>query len=189
MKTATLMSRTLLALVAATALSWSQTGPGRGPGGMGGGEARMMAGAPMAPASGLNNATRIKVLDQQIAFVRNTAELRTDLAVRRLELQKLLLAAQPDSIAIDSKYAEIGRIQNELEQAALLSTTAMAKLVPDKERGRYSLSMMNYGVMDGYGVGNGMVSGYGVGYGVPRGYCPYCVMVGTDPGSGGFNWW
>jgi hypothetical protein len=189
MRINTMMARILLTLALPAALAWPQTGQVRGSGRMGGGMMRLMAGAPMARTSGLSNATRIKMLDQQIAFVRNTADLRTDLAVRQLELQKLLLAAESDSIAIDSKYAEIGRIQNELEQAALLSTTAMGKLVPDNERGRHSLNMLNYGVMDGYDVGSGMVSGYGVGYGAPRGYCPYCVMMGTDPGGGGYNWW
>jgi hypothetical protein len=182
-------ARTLLALAATAALSWSQTGFGRVPGRMGGGMVGMKGGAPAVRRSGISNATRVKILEQQIAFVRNTAQLRTDFAVRRLELQELLLAPEPDSIAIDSKYAEIGRIQRELEKVALLSTTAMAKLVPDSERGRYSLSMMNYGIMDGYDVGNGMVSGYGVGYGVPRGYCPYCVMMGADLGNDGFSWW
>ncbi len=188
MKTNTLTVRTLLALVASVALAWSQAGYGRGPGMMGATKG-MMAGTPAPRSSSLSNATRIKMLDQQIAFVRNTAELRTDLAVRRLELQELLLAPKPDSIAIDSKYAEIGRIQSELNQAAVLSTTAMAKLIPDNERGRYSQDMMNYGMMGGYGPGYGMMSGYGVGYGVPNGSCPYCVMMGTDPGNGGFNWW
>ncbi len=186
-----LTARAVVSVFVLVALSLSQPvdSRARGPGMMSGGMTRMMAGAPIARTSGIRNTTRIKMLDQQIAFIRNTAELRTDLAVRQLELQELLLAAKPDSIAIDSKYAEIGRIQNELEQAALLSTTEMAKLVPDNERGRYSLGMMNYGMMDGYGAPNGMVSGYGVGYGVPRGYCPYCAMMGSDPGSGGFNWW
>jgi hypothetical protein len=182
-------ARTLLGLAATAALLFSQNGFTRGPGTMGRDMPGLAAGAPATWASGLSNATRIKMLEQQIAFIRNTAQLRTDLSVRRLELQELLLAAKPDSIAIDSKYAEIGKIQNELDQASLLSTTEMAKLVPDNERGRYSLRMLNYGVMSGYDVGNGMVSGYGVGYGVPRGYCPYCVMMGADPGSGGFNWW
>ena len=140
------------------------------------------------PGTALSPTTRAKIIEQQIEFVRNTSKLRTDLTIRQLELQELLLAARPDSIAVDSKYAEIGRIQGELQQAAVLSNTAIARLVPDSERGRYNLGMMNNG-MGGYRMGYGMMPGYGTGLGTPPGYCPYCAMMGSVPGNGGFSWW
>jgi len=183
-----LTAKAVVMLFALAALSLSQPADsrGRGPGMMGGGMMGMMAyghGNAAQFGTGLSVATRVKILDQQIDFIRNTAQLRTDLAVRQLELQELLLTPKSDSLAIDAKYAEIGRIQNDLQQAALLSNTAIAKLVPDNERGRYSLGMTNNGMMGGYGMGHGMMPGYGAGLGTPPGHYPYCAMMGTVPGS------
>jgi len=177
-----LTAKAVISLLVLAASSWSQPAysRGRGPGMMGYG-----LGNAAQLSTGLSAATRVKIIEQQIDFIRNTAQLRTDLAVRQLELQELLLAPKPDSIAIDSKYAEIGRIQNDLQQAALLSNSAIAKLVPDNERGRYNVGMMG----SGFEGGHGMMPGYGAGLGTPPGYCPYCAMMGTVPGSGGFSWW
>jgi hypothetical protein len=179
-------------LVAAPLPAQPASGRG-GMGMMGSGESGLGSrGWGAQPVVGLSPATRIAIIKQQIDFVRSTSQLRTDLAVRQLELEQLLLAEKPDSIAIDAKYAEIGKIQGDLQQAAVLSNTAIAQLVPNNERARFSLGVMDYAMRYGYGPDFGLglgIAGYGAGYGVPRGYCPYCTMMGSIPGNGGFSWW
>jgi Spy/CpxP family protein refolding chaperone len=186
----------LLAL-AGMSLADADDQQGYGPGTMmGGGMGRGMMGYAHQPGiypnGDLSAATRSMIIDEQIAYVRNTSQLRTDLAVRRLELEKLLMADKRDTSAINAKYEEIGNLQYRLQQATLASNSAMDKLVPNAERGHYGLNMvgygMNYGMM-GYGRGYGVMGGYGPGYGMMDGYGPGYGMMGTAPGTCGPGCW
>jgi Spy/CpxP family protein refolding chaperone len=189
-----------MALLALISLSWADAddAQGYGPGMMmsGGMMGRGMMGySPRAaayPNRDLSVATRSKMIDEQIAYIRNTAQMRTDLAIRRLELEKLLMADQRDTNAVNAKYEEIGNLQYRLQQAAMASNSAVDKLVPSSERGRYGWNMMGYGMgygMMGYGAGYGMMGGYGPGYGMMGGYAPGYGMMGAAPGSCGPGCW
>jgi Spy/CpxP family protein refolding chaperone len=204
------LSFPIIALLAIVGISLADAddAQGNGPGMMMGGGMMgrgMMGYAPQTgvyPNRDLSAGTKSKVIDERIAFIQNTAQLRTDIAVRRLELEKLLIADRRDTNAVNAKYEEMGNLQYRLQQAALASNSAINKLVPDAERGGYGWNMMGYGMgygmmgygagygmMGAYGPGQGMAGGYGPGYGMMGGYGMGYGMMGTPPGSCGPGCW
>ncbi|UCG44310.1 MAG: hypothetical protein JSU73_06830 [candidate division WOR-3 bacterium] len=82
---------------------------------------KSVTGTPSTPP---DRATTVQALDEQIKFVKETAQLRTDLVVSQLEMRKLWLASQPDADKLSAKMLEILRIQKKLAELGPAMTGA-----------------------------------------------------------------
>ena len=86
----------------------------------------------------LDTKTRLKLLDTRIAHLNATGRLKTDLAVKRLEAEKLELAKKPDA-EILAKKKEINALKAQLEDAKLEYEQKVNKLVPEGDYEWYIL--------------------------------------------------
>lgn len=77
----------------------------------------------------LDTASRLKLMDAKIAHLKATGQLKTDLAVKRVEVEKLELAKKPDA-EITAKKKEINALKARLADAKLDYEQKVKKLVP-----------------------------------------------------------
>jgi hypothetical protein len=89
----------------------------------------------------LDTAARLKLLDAKITHLKATGQLKTDLAVKRVEAEKLELAGKPDA-GIFAKQKEINAIKAQLADAELDYEQTVKKLVPED---MYELYMLGIG--------------------------------------------
>jgi len=89
----------------------------------------------------LDTAARLKLLDARIAHLKATGQLKTDLAVKRVEVEKLELAAKPDAEVV-AKKKEMNALKAELADAKLDYEQTVKKLVPED---MYELYMLGDG--------------------------------------------
>lgn len=89
----------------------------------------------------LDTAARLKLLDAKITYLRATGQLKTDLAVKRVEAERLRLAGRPDADVVARKK-EINALNAKLEDASLDYEQVVKKLVPD---GMVDLYMLGLG--------------------------------------------
>lgn len=88
----------------------------------------------------LDAETRIKLLDAKISYIKATGQLKTDLAVKRVEAEKLDLAKKPDA-EIMVKKKEINALKARLADAKLDYELKVKKLVPDDMVDLYMLGL------------------------------------------------
>jgi len=86
----------------------------------------------------LDAGTRLKLLDAKIALLRATGQLKTDLAIKRAEVEILELAKKPDA-EILAKKKEINALKAQLEDAKLEHEQTVKKLVPEGDYEWYIL--------------------------------------------------
>ena len=93
----------------------------------------------------LDTAARLKLLDAKITQLKTTGQLKTDLAIKRIEAEKLELAGKPDAEVV-AKKKEINALKAKLADAKLDYEQTVKKLVPEDV---YDLYMLGLGDEDG----------------------------------------
>ncbi len=88
----------------------------------------------------LDAETHLKLLDARIGYLRATAQLKTDVAVKRLEVKKLELAKKPDAEVVARKK-EINALKARLADAELDYEQTVKKLAPKGMAELYLLSI------------------------------------------------
>ena len=71
--------------------------------------------------------------EERLVFQENTSELRSELAKKKLEMQKLLLAESPDLTKVNDLVDEIAAIQAEIQKKAI-EFRLKVKSLPTKEQ-------------------------------------------------------
>ena len=89
----------------------------------------------------LDTAARLKLMDATIAHLKATGQLKTDLAVKRVEAEELELAGKPDADVV-AKKKEINALKAQLADAKLDYEQTVRKLVPED---MYELYMLGDG--------------------------------------------
>jgi hypothetical protein len=84
--------------------------------------------------------TRLKLLDAKIAHLKATGQLKTDLAVKRVEAEKLELTKKPDA-QITAKKKEINALKVRMADAKLDYEQKVKKLVPEDMVDLYMLGL------------------------------------------------
>jgi hypothetical protein len=84
--------------------------------------------------------TRLKLLDAKIAHLKATGQLKTDLAVKRVEAEKLELTKKPD-VQITAKKKEINALKARMADAKLDYEQKVKKLVPEDMVDLYMLGL------------------------------------------------
>lgn len=97
---------------------------GWGPGSMGHSTTAVQKSVTGTSGTPPDGATSVKALDEQIKFVKETAQLRTELVVSQLEMRKLWLASEPDPDSLSAKMLDILRIQKKLTELGPAMTGA-----------------------------------------------------------------
>jgi Spy/CpxP family protein refolding chaperone len=163
-----------IALISASLLASSALAQGYGRGrGMGG------RGCGMGPGTcwlfdvpNLTEEQLAKMTDLQKGFIKETSKLRSELAVKRIELNQLLAKARPTKEAVMAKQKEFTPLQSELQQKCLSNQLEIRKILSEEQLshipympGSYANPFSNYsqGQMRGYGPPQGL--GYGPGRG------------------------
>ena len=93
----------------------------------------------------LDTAARFKLLDAKITHLKATGQLKTDLAIKRVEVEKLELSGKPDAEVVAMKK-EINALKAKLADAKLDYEQTVKKLVPEDV---YDLYMLGLGDEDG----------------------------------------
>ena len=88
----------------------------------------------------LDTDTRLELMDAKIAHLKATGQLKTDLAVRRVEAEKLELAKKPDA-QITAKKKEINALKARMADAKLDYEQKVKKLVPEDMVDLYMLGL------------------------------------------------
>jgi hypothetical protein len=88
----------------------------------------------------LDTDAHLKLLDAKIAFLKATGQLKTDLAIKRVEVEKLELARKPDSDIVARKK-ELNALKARLADARLDYEQAVRKLVPEDMADLYMLGL------------------------------------------------
>jgi Spy/CpxP family protein refolding chaperone len=117
-----------------------------------------------------------KLADMQKKHIEETAQLRTSLAVKGIELDQLLDQAQPNTEAVLAKQKEMSGLQTQLQEKCLRRQMEMRSLLTDEQRAelinRFDRDdQFGPGWMGGGGPRQGKGSGRGKGYG--GGGCGY----------------
>ena len=88
----------------------------------------------------LDTDAHLSLLDAKIAYIKATGQIKTDLAVKRAEAEKLELAKKPDSDIVAMKK-EINALKTRLTNARLDYEQAVKKLVPEDLADLYLLGL------------------------------------------------
>ena len=149
-----------------SAMAW-RGGMGRGMGGCGWG---------WGPGScmlfSLPNLTEdqsLKMADIQKNFIKENSKLKSDLAVKRIELNQLLAQPQTKTDEVMAKQKELSNLQSQLQQQCLRNQLEMRKILTDEQ-----LSQLPYGLGSDANYFPGLM----------RGYVPLQGQ-GFSPGRGG----
>lgn len=120
-----------------------------------------------------------KLATLQKNHIQETATLRTDLALKRIERDQLLAQPQPNRDEILAKQREITDLQAQLQQKALTRELELRTILTSEQ-----LNQLNYGygsnpnLLPGWGAGpppgQGFRPGRGRGWMKPRGRCGSC---------------
>ena len=164
----TLLGITLICtfLLTSSAMAW-RGGMGRGMGGCGlGPDGWMFFSVP-----NLTEEQSAKLTDRQKSFIANTSNLRSDLAVKRMELNQLLRQSQPKTEEVMAKQKELSDLQSQLQQKCLSKQLDMRKILTDEQRSQ----LPPYG----YGPRANMPPGWMRGFGPSQGQS-------FGPGGGGY---
>jgi hypothetical protein len=89
----------------------------------------------------VDTAARLKLLDARITQLKTTGQLKTDLAIKRIEVEKLELSGKPDAEVV-AKKKEMNALKARLADAKLDYEQTVKKLVPED---MYELYMIGDG--------------------------------------------
>ena len=149
-----------------SAMAW-RGGMGRGMGGGGlGPDGCMFFSVP-----NLTEEQSAKLTDLQKSFIMDTSKLRSDLAVKRIELNQLLRQSQPKTEEVMAKQEELSDLQSQLQKKCLSKQLDMRKILTDEQLSQIPPS--------GYGPGANNPPGWRRGYGPSQGQS-------FGPGGGGY---
>ena len=157
-------------LLTSSAMAW-RCGWGRGMGGWGCG-----LGPGTCWSFGIPNLTTeqsAKLTDLQKNFIDETSKLRSELAVKRIELNQLLSQPQLNPEEVMAKQKELTQLQSELQQKYLSKQLNMRKIFSEEQ-----FSQLPYGYGPNANPFPNYPPGWMRGYGPPQGQ-------GFVPGRGG----
>ncbi len=145
-------------LLTSSAMAW-RGGMGRGMGGFGAGP----DGCIFFSVPNLAEEQSAKLTDLQKSFIMDTSKLRSDLAVKRIELNQLLRQSQPKKEEVMAKQEELSNLQSQLQQKCLSKQLDMRKILTEEQLsqlppyglGPYQGSTRGYGPQQGQGFGPG----------------------------------
>jgi Spy/CpxP family protein refolding chaperone len=126
-----------------------------------------------------------KLADLEIKYRGDILNINNEIAKKDLELRKLMLAAKPDTKAIEKLENEIVKLQNNHYNVTLDYRNKSRSILTDEQLKTAPYAFMGPGLCPYYGGGSGydyggMMGGYG-GYGPGYGG----MMGGYGPGYGG----
>lgn len=157
-------------LLASNAMAW-RCGAGRG---MGGGGWGCGMGPGICWSYGIPNLTAeqsTKLTDLQKKHIEETSKLRSELAVKRIELDQLLTKSQPNPEEVLAKQNELTQLQSQLQQKYLNNQLKMRNTFSAEQISQLSYGftpgaypspgwMRDYGPPQGQGFGPGRGRGY-----------------------------
>lgn len=163
-----------IALISASLLASSAIAQGYGMGrGMGGRGCGMGSGTCwLFDVPNLTEEQSAKMTDLQKSFIKETLKLRSELTVKRIELNQLLAKNRPNTEEVMAKQKEFTQLQPQLQQKCLSNQLEMRKILSEEQlsqipyrSGYYANPFPNYsqGQVRGYGHPQGL--GYGPGRG------------------------
>lgn len=155
---------TVALFLTSSSMAW-RGGMGRGMGGCGLG----FDGCIHFSVPNLTEEQSAKLTDCQKRFVMDTSQIRSDLAVKRIELNQLLSESQPKTEQVLAKQKELSNLQSQLQEKCLSKQLDMRKILTEEQRSQLPTF--------GYGPGTENPAGWMRGYGPPRGQ-------GFGPGGG-----
>lgn len=161
LKTIFLLTLVVSLVGTTSALAWDGMGRGKG-------------GGRMAKHWMLMNLTPEQagqVFDLRQKFMNDTAEIRKNMMVKRVELAQLWKAEKPDDQAILAKVKELGALKAQFMEKAVAQRLALRKIAPEA---------MGNCPMFGPGMGPGPMMGPGKGPGPGKGRSQ---GAGLSPGS------
>ena len=94
----------------------------------------------------LDTATRLKLLDAKISHLKATGPVKTDLAIKRLEAEKLDLSGRPDAEVLARKK-EVNALKAKLEDMKLDYEQQVKKLAPEGMAELYLLDLDDAGAL------------------------------------------
>lgn len=122
-----------------------------------------------------------KLAHFQKAHIEETSALRTELSIKRIELNQLLAQPQPQKDEALQLQKEISTLQSQLQQKCLTRQIEMGSILTDEQRARFPYgpgprAKASFGWMKGNGhsPGQGFVPGSPRGFGGNRGGCGPC---------------
>ena len=168
-------------LFANSAMAW-RCGVGRGMGGYGWG---CGMGKGICWSYGFPNLTAeqsAKLADLQKKHIEETSNLRSELAVKRIEFNQLIAQPQPNSEEVMAKQKELTNLQSQLQQKCLRNQLEMRKILTEEQ-----LSQLQYG----YDLDDNFLPGQMRGYGPPQGqgFGPGRGRAWDKRGGYGRCWW
>lgn len=154
--------------LASSSMAW-RGGMGRGMGGCG----LRTDGCFFFSIPNLTEEQSTKLTDCQKHFVMDTSKIRSDLAVKRIELNQLLRESQPKTEEVMAKQKELSNLQSQFQEKCLSKQLDMRKILTDEQ-----LSQLP---PHGYGPGSRTPPGWMKGYG------PLQEQT-FGPGGGGYGY-
>jgi Spy/CpxP family protein refolding chaperone len=79
-----------------------------------------------------------KLTDLQKRFIEGTSKIRSDVAVKRIELNQLLNQPQPNTEEVMAMQKELLNLQSQLQQKCLSSQLEIRKIVPEEQLSQFS---------------------------------------------------
>jgi zinc resistance-associated protein len=166
LKTIFLLTLVVSLVGTTSALAWDGMGRGKG-------------GGRMAKHWMLMNLTPEQagqVFDLRQKFMNDTAEIRKNMMVKRVELAQLWKAEKPDDQAILAKVKELGALKAQFMEKAVAQRLALRKIAPEAMG---NCPMFGPGMGPGMGPGPMMGPGKGPGPGKGRGQGA-CLSPGSE---------
>lgn len=119
-----------------------------------------------------------KIFDLKEKFRTDTAGLRKDMMIKRLEMRDLWKAASPDQNAILAKQKEINALRDQLSLKMVAFRLEAKKIAP---QAAFGMGRGHGKGMMGYGMGQGGGCGMGAGGGMGMGKCPAAAAPAETP--------
>jgi Spy/CpxP family protein refolding chaperone len=79
-----------------------------------------------------------KLTDLQKSFIEGTTKLRSEVAVKRIELDQLLAQPQPKTEEVMATQKELLNLQSQLQQKCLSNQLEIRKIVPEEQLSQFS---------------------------------------------------
>lgn len=144
-----------------------------------GGMGRGMGGCGLGPdgcvyfsVPNLTEEQSAELTDCQKRFVMDTSKIKSDLAVKRIELNQLLRESQPKTEAVMAKQKELSDLQSQLQKKCLSKQLNVRNILTDEQLSQ----LPPYGYAPGSHTPPGWMKGYG-------------PLQGQTFGPGGGGYW
>jgi len=136
---------------------------------------------------GLTDEQAEKLRQLRVEAMKNGIRARSEMMIRRMELEELLRADTPDKAAIDAKLRQLTEAQSLMLRQHVEHRLAMAGLLTPEQRTKARTLLrhhMRQRMFERRGGGSGRGMGHGQGFGPGRGP-GFMPRRGTGPGPGG----